>query len=149
MRCEAYFIVSELILARDEGGGSPWEKICCKYPDPVERFKFYRMSVGYALKAYCAHRRLSTIGYLRNKGIIENHVQLEDDYVPRDDHQALMNLMVEEAARTPMEKKVLAFYCMGDTIEVIAEKVELEPKRVKKVMRRIKRRLRQNEKGTE
>lgn len=136
MRAEAYFIVTELIL-------TVLSEITVKFPCDEERFKFYRMTVGYGLKAYCAYRSRQTISYLRQKGIVEHHVKLEDDYVPREDNQAMMNLILEEAARTPMEKLVLEFYCMGNPIDVIGEKVGLAPKRVKKVMRRIKRRLKE------
>lgn len=136
MRAEAYFIVTELIY-------TVLDAITVKFPDDEERYKFYRMTVGYGLKAYCAYRSRQTISYLRAKGIVEHHVQLEDDYVPREDNQAIMNLVLEEAARTPMEKLVLEYYLMANSIEVIGEKVGLAPRRVKKVMRRIKRRLKE------
>jgi hypothetical protein len=146
MRTEAYFIVTQLILTpAEEGKPSLWQEILCKYPDKEERFRFYRMTVGYGLKEYIAWRSARTLRYLRSKGFNTTLVRLEEDYVPREDNQAMMNLILAEAANTPMERSVLEFYCMGNSIEVISQKVGLEPKRVKKVMRRIKRRLKKRE----
>lgn len=147
MTTEGIFIVTQLILAGPEGDGLPtsYELVKTKFPIVEERYKFYRMAVGYGLKAYCAYRSMRTISFLRAKGIETKHVKLEDDYVPREDHSALMQLMLDEAANTPMEKEVLKFYLLANPLDVIGEKVGLEPKRVKKVLKRIKRRLRQSD----
>lgn len=138
MCAEAVFIVTQIIMTE-------LSKIREKYPCDDERFKFYRMSVGYGLKSYCAYRSMRTMSFLRAKGIETKHVKLEDDYVPRDDHAALMNLILEEAAKTPMEKLVLQYWLLANTLEVIGEKVGLAPKRVRKVLKRIKRRLRETD----
>ncbi len=134
---EGIFIVTELILTSLAG-------IKEKYPDDEKRFGFYRMSVGYGLKAYFSVRNIKTVGYLRKKGIETNHVSFDDNYVAKTDNSAMMNLMVDEAARTAMEKQVLMFFLMGNPFENIADKTGLEVARVKKVMRRIKRRLKEN-----
>jgi len=131
---EGIFIVTELIL-------TTYDQIVEKFPDVDERFKFYRMSVGYGLKAYFACRPISTLRYLKAKGIEAKHYTFEEGHIGREDNSAMQALLLEEVARTAMEKKVLQFYMMGNAWEVIAEKVELQVRRVKKVMRRIKSRL--------
>lgn len=147
MATEAIFIVTELIYAgpSEDDQRTSLQRIKEKFPDDDERYKFYRMTVGYGLKAYCAYRPMRTISYLRAKGIVIQHEKLEDEYVPRNDHSALMQLYMDEAAKTPMEKEVLKFYLLANEWEVIGEKVGLNPKRVRKVMKRIKRRLRETE----
>lgn len=144
-KAEAIFIVTEILLADDKEHGKCYEAVLAKFPDPEERYKFYRMTVGYGLKAYFAYRRLSTLAYLKKKGVVTTQTQLEDSYVPRDDHAAMMRLMLDEAAKTPMEKLVLEYYMLGNEYSVISEKVGLKPKRVRRVMSRIKRRLKKVE----
>lgn len=138
MEAEAIFIVTQIILTE-------YEAILKKYPDAEGRFKFYRMSVGYGLKAYCAYRSMRTINWLRSKGIETKHVKLEEDYLPVDDHSAMMTIILDEAARTPMEKRVLEFYLMANDLKTIGEKVGLASKRVRKVLKRIKRRLKETD----
>lgn len=133
---EAYFIVAELVI-------TSYEEIVAKYPDVDARFRFYRMSVGYGLKAYFAYRTLSTLGYLKAKGIETKHVSFQDGYIGKIDNSAMITFVLEEVTRTAMERKVLEFYLMGNTWENISEKTGLAEKKVKRVMRRIKRRLKQ------
>lgn len=145
MEAEGIFIVTQLILAgvdpTSDDKRSLFEQIVARFPDTEERFKFYRMSVGYGLKKYCCHRATSSVSFLKAKGIEIKHVKLEEEYVPRNDHSAMMQILLDEAAVTMMEKDVLRFYLLANPIEVIGEKVGLSPKRVRKVLKRIKRRL--------
>lgn len=131
---EGYFIVTELIITTYDG-------ILEKYPDVEKRFAFYRMSVGWGLKAYFAYRARQTLSYLKAKGIVTKHVSFDDGYIGREDNSAMIGFILEEIANTAMEKKILEFFLMGNTWENISDKVGLQVRRVKKVMRRIKRRL--------
>ncbi len=131
---EGYFIVTELIL-------TSFDEIVVKYAEPHERYQFYRMSVGYGIKGYFAYRPISTLRYLKAKGIEAKHMSFEEGYIGKEDQSAMMSFILDEVTRTAMEKKVLEFYLMGNSWEDIASKVELEVRRVKKVMRRVKKRL--------
>lgn len=139
---EAYFIVTELVI-------TSYTEIIEKYPDVDARFRFYRMSVGYGLKAYFAYRALSTLAYLKARGIESKHVSFRDDYIGKNDNSAMIAFVLEEVTKTAMEKQVLQFYLMANTWENISEKAGIPVRKVKKVMRRIKRRLKQAELSVE
>lgn len=131
---EAQFIVVELIW-------TSLKSIKEKYPDDTERHKFYRMSVGYKLKEYWALRATSTESYLRKKGIEVRQHQLYESTAIRYYSEADEFLALEHAVRNELELRVVEFFCMGNTRELIAEKCGLSISRVKKILTRIKKRL--------
>jgi Cys-tRNA synthase (O-phospho-L-seryl-tRNA:Cys-tRNA synthase) len=112
-----------------------------KYPDVEERFKFYRMSVGYKLKEYWSLRATSTESYLRKKGIELHRHQLHESDAIRYYSEADEYVAMEHAVRDELELRVVEFYAMGNTRDLIAQKCGISERRVKKILIRIKKRL--------
>jgi hypothetical protein len=131
---EAHYIVTVLILTE-------YESICEKYPDKAERMKFYRCSVGYKLMAYFSHRATSTVSYLKKKGIeVRRHSVHEGmlvEYVSAFDIKVCLEAVCTDA----LEMRVLEFYSMGNDREQIGLKCGISPKRVRKILVRIRKRL--------
>lgn len=152
-QAEAAFIVTELIWEGYDG-------IMEKYPDEGERHKFYRMSVGYRLKEYWAYRSTSTISYLKKKGIIVKHYSLSHEPKVNVDAVGFSNellqhhelgrmnievdlyILLDSVCTNEVERDILDNHAMGHTKEQIAEKFEISVARVYKILRRIKRRIR-------
>lgn len=131
---EAHFVVTYIILTE-------FESICEKYPDKAERMKFYRCSVGYKLMEYFSARPTSTVSYLKKKGIeVRRHAIHEGmliEYVSAFDVKVCLEAVCEDH----VEIRILEFYSMGLTREEIGVKCGLSPKRVKKILIRIRKRL--------
>lgn len=131
---EAYFVVTEMIYE-----GLP--EIKEKYPNKDERFTFFRMSVGYRLKAYWALRATQTESYLRAKGIEIRRHTLNESHLVKFYPEADEYVALEHAVRNERERRVVEFYTMGNDVELIASKLSLTERLVKKILTRIKKRL--------
>lgn len=133
---EAVFIVTEMIL-------TTLDSIVEKYPILEERLKFYRMSVGYHLKGYWAHRATSTLSFLRKKGINEKVFELYEAAasLTRINLDAQVFELTDDLLPTELDKRVVEFYLMQNSREIIAVKCGITPKRVKRILRRLKRKL--------
>lgn len=131
---EAAFIVTYLTLTE-------FEAICEKHPTKEERATFFRCSVGYGLKGYFSYRATSTVSYLKKRGIeVRRHAIHEGmliEYVSAFDVRVCLEAVCNDA----VDMRVLEFYSMGNNREEIAVKCGLTPKRVKKILLRIRKRL--------
>jgi len=134
---EATFIVTELVLTK-------FAQIMERCPEVDVRLGVYRRTMGFDLKAYFLHRPRSTAAKLRKLGVAVGDQALDDSHITRYDPAPEMAVLIAEAVRTPMEDQVLNFYIMGNSIENIAEKVELPPRSVKRLIKRIKSRLKKS-----
>lgn len=138
---EAVFIVSEIVLTNLAG-------ILEKFPSRDERSTFYRMSVGYGLKSYFAHRAMSTLAYLKKRGIRAGLMYLEDlsdQFLSRTmsskfDGNANYEAL-EHAIRTDLERTIVELYSMGNSYELIASKTNLTVVEVRIKLRTVRRRL--------
>lgn len=131
---EAHYQVTYVILTE-------YEAVCQKYPDKADRLKFYRCMVGYSLMEYFSHRNTSTISKLKKKGIeVRRHALHENMLV---EYVSAFDVMVclESVTTDAVELRILEFHTMGLEREEIASKCGVTPKRVKKILARIKRRL--------
>lgn len=131
---EGNFVVVELIW-------TSLQDIKAKYPDKEERFKFYRISVGYKLKEYWSLRATSTESYLRKKGVEVRQHQLHESDAIRYYSEADDFIALEHAVRDELELRVVEFYAMGNARDLIASKCGISERRVKKILIRIKKRL--------
>jgi hypothetical protein len=131
---EAVYFITHIIYTK-------LDDVVTKYPDPEERHKFYRMSVGYRLLNYFSLRATSSISYLKKKGVIPEQVELADELLSRPDEKTEAMIALEAACRDEFEKIVTQYYGMGNTVELIAAKCGCSEKRVKKSLMRVKRRL--------
>ena len=131
---EGNFVVTEMIL-------TSLSTIKEKYPDREERFKFYRMSVGYKLKEYWSLRATSTESFLRKKGIEIRQHQLHESHALRQYSEADEFIALEHAVRDELELRVVEFYAMGNARDLIASKCGISLRRVKRILIRIKKRL--------
>lgn len=132
---EGNFVVVELIW-------TSLSEIKARFPDKEERFKFYRMSVGYKLKEYWSLRATSTESYLRKKGIEIRQHQLHESHAIRYYSDADEFIALEHAVRDELELRVVEFYAMGNARDLIASKCGISERRVKKILIRIRKRLR-------
>lgn len=112
-----------------------------RYPDRDERFTFYRMSVGYKLKEYWSSRATSTESYLRKKGIEIRQHQLNESHLVKSYSEADEFIALENAVRNERERRVVELHAMGNARDLIASKLSLSEKLVKKILTRIKKRL--------
>jgi hypothetical protein len=131
---EAVFYMVYLIYTR-------LEEITTKFPDIEDRHKFYRMSVGFRLKEYFSFRATSSISYLRRRGFKLEQVEISEEMLARPDEATERLIALEAVCRDEFEKLVIAYVEMGNSRELIAEKLGCSLKRVKKALLRVKRRL--------
>lgn len=134
---EATFVVTELIYGAIRG-------VMEKFADKEERFKFYRMSVGYKLKEYYSYRATSTVSYLKKKGIEEQHIQLQESHALRVNIELECLILMDYICRDEIERRVVDFYAMGNPRDLIASKCGMSVGRVKRILRRVKRRLKES-----
>lgn len=131
---EATFIVTSIIFTNLRG-------VLVKFPTLEERDKFYRMSVGFGLKAYFAHRHTSTISYLQKRGISEKFIPLHSVDFAKQAVDVDMFIASDDAIRNEFERQVVGFYSNGLTQDEIATKLGCNPLRIKNVLRKIRDRL--------
>lgn len=130
---EAYYVVVEMYWTH-------FERIKLKFPDIIERHKFMRMSIGYRLKAYWSYRATSSISYLKQKGIIEKHEPITDQIASKD-CSLQQYIALENAVRNEIEARVVELFKIGNDRELIAHKLSMKPRRVKRILTRVKKRL--------
>lgn len=131
---EAWFVAVEMM----------WEQfaaIKAKYPEQKERDKFFRMSIIYRLKEYWSYRATTTISYLKRKGIVVEHLPLNNAEVYTNSNETGCKIALENAARDELEKRIVEFYTMGNNYDLISEKCGIHRKQVKAILARIKKRL--------
>jgi len=133
---EAACIVTELIWSNAE-----WQAIKEKYPDREERHKFFRMTVGYKLREYFSYRATSTLSFLKKKGLEVKFETVHEGHVVRPCSSLECMIALHDACENELQLRVVEFYSMGNSRELIASKCGLTQTKVKKLLQRVKRRL--------
>lgn len=131
---EATFIVTSIIFTNLRG-------VLEKFPLVEDRLKFYRMSTGFGLKAYFAHRHTGTISYLKKRGIDEKFIPMHAVDFARTTSEIDMFIAIDAAIRNEVERQVVDFYSIGLSYAEIGEKLEYSPLKVKNILKRVKKRL--------
>ena len=138
----AWFVVWELLARAYEGIKA---KLIVENNtlevDKSEFYKFFRMSVGYALKNHWAHRNTSTLSKLKARGITYTKHRLDDVSVVEYTNDIDYNIALDNAVRSGLERKVVEFFIMGNDYETIAIKCSCSVKGVRKILAKIKKRL--------
>jgi hypothetical protein len=132
MVAEAIFIVTVLIMEK-------YDEIVINHTD---REAFYRMSIGYGLKEYVSARSTSTVSYLRKRGEAREHVALSSASLARNYNDIECYDIMETLCRDELDKHVIELYSIGNECNVIATKLGISEKMIKKILRRIRKGLR-------
>lgn len=131
---EAAFIVTAIIFTNLRG-------VLEKFSELSERLKFYRMSTGFGLKAYFAHRHTGTIAYLKKRGIDEKFIPLHTIDFAKSTAEIDMFIALEAAIRNEVERTVVDHHCNGLSHVEISVKLEFPLSKVKNILKRVRKRL--------
>lgn len=132
---EAWYIIVSMLW---EGF---WE-ILEKYPNKEERNKFFRMSVGYQLKTYWSYRSKQTVSYLKAKGIVVQHVPVENAIIYNRDNPLDSLILMESVVRNELERRVVEYYSLGNDKDLIARRCGITRNRVKRILTKVSTKLR-------
>lgn len=119
-----------------------WEAIKERYPDKTERDTFFRMSVGYKLKAYFCQRATSSVSDLRKKGIEIRREKLHESHIIQRIGPMDIAICFEDVCDNELEKRVIEYYALGQMPAIIAVRCGISEKRAKKIINKIRRKLR-------
>lgn len=133
---EAWAIASELFL---EPGSLAAIKE--KVPDPKERDRFLRATIGHELKQYFALRPTSTLTFLKKKGVEFKQVKLTEESLVTNTTELDERIAFEAVVKNELERRVCRLQSQGWDRERIAAEAGCSVRLVRKILNRIRKQL--------
>ncbi len=127
---EAYYCLTQMILEH-------YHKIIVEKPIDEERFRFYRMAVKYRLQKYWRRYKLPfSIDQFSEK---QTEINIKQNKLAYIDHGIDLLILEDNMCKSETDKFVVDYYMNGNSLDVIAEKIGIQRKSVKKILTRIGR----------
>lgn len=109
---------------------------------------YIRSKVGYKLREYFAPYATSTMSYLKKKGeLVPQTDEYEEasepnlDYLARENTDTACFECIQSILLTPLDWKVYEHHLLGQNNEEVGKALKIRPRKAKKVLTRIKKRL--------